>query len=1087
MKKLLFLVAAAVAAGVSLAIPEPGLKQYALSGFSSGKYLTPDNWTDFKPSDPVVMPGALMAQEASINGRTWEGTKYPFANGNGYWYEGYMKLEAGKTYSGFSRFDDGGCIYIDGQLVYNQGTTSGHNSNPSFTPQPFVCTKSGWYKLQLGMWDWAGGRGLREDSIAIVQWSDINPADIKDNTRTYWNEFWDADADGKALGTYLYTEIPAQCNCELTRLSETSYTINAVYSGAQGSVKAVAKDSSGNRIETSAVTLDEGDQTVFTLSELAADTAYDLILEIDLNGTTLSQKIGSVFTGTVSITAGEDADEASGGVGTFTVALSGGAMAASDMEILYEVSDESTAIAGQTYVALPGRVVIPSGANAATIRVLPQNDKSTTEDTTVRLDLVGSEAYAVSEGAASATIMIKDGEFSGWLYNAELGQISCDGWVFAATLSGTSLTIGAVQSDPGEGATLDFSKTINGGYTIVTLNPNFAAYARKANLAKLILPEEGLLTISASAFKDCSSLVEISPYIPDSVTTLGDGAFRAVPAQQDLRLASVVNVPTSAFYASGVTKVYFGPVFKSVAGGWGCGAFANCSQLTEIKFDEAVTGAAFSGSERMFDACTSLTGVIDLSGFKSVLIGTNGTGNPFNGCTKISGFIFGEGLEKIGCNAFNGLTGLRTITFKGKPPKFYTTTSAEGTGNLFGNIGDSIGIETFIPEEYKDEWAVYAKGGVVNTTTSCWATPWTSSASQAFRPLVYKGSGGGGELGDWVIDLGTGILSRGDWKFNARKVGGGVIVETCIAAPAEVSTLDFTGSVTDADGNPLAIVSLDTKFNTTTDFRAKIGELVLNDGLSAINGNAFNGCSALTNVVNFLPDSVETIGQSIFSGCNMLKQTLFIEGVSTVPGSAFQATAITNVVFGSKLKSIEGAAFYNCKELRTLTFDPEMSGCGFGSGESHFNNCSLLGADGPLDLRGFSSVYIDWGGFKSPFRQCPKIGEVWLGEGLSKINGAAFNDMSGLSNVVFYGAPPATFATIQSGNKFVPFLANYDRVITTQVFKKYRKEWAPYTAGGTVMHKGSTWKQDYVSDAIDLTKRPLIGADFVDGLMLIVK
>ena len=75
MKKLLFLVAAAIAAGVSLAIPEPGLKQYALSGFSSGKYLTPDNWTTFKPSDPVVMPGALMAQEASINGRTWEGNE----------------------------------------------------------------------------------------------------------------------------------------------------------------------------------------------------------------------------------------------------------------------------------------------------------------------------------------------------------------------------------------------------------------------------------------------------------------------------------------------------------------------------------------------------------------------------------------------------------------------------------------------------------------------------------------------------------------------------------------------------------------------------------------------------------------------------------------------------------------------------------------------------------------------------------------------------------------------------------------------------------------------------------------------------
>ena len=682
-----------------------------------------------------------------------------------------------------------------------------------------------------------------------------------------------------------------------------------------------------------------------------------------------------------------------------------------------------------------------------------------------------------------------------WTYNGE--TITDNEWTFAATVKAntTDLTVNAHSGNPSVASELDFSKPVKDSagttYTIVTLNPRFNNDAAGKLISKLTLPTEGLKTISANAFNGCSALTEITPFIPDCVTTLGEGAFKAVPAQQDLRLYGVVDVPKSAFYASGVTKAYFGPSFKTIAGGWASGAFASCSKLTEIKFDEAVTGASFTGNERTFDSCTSLTGVIDLSGFKSVLIGTSGTANPFVGCTKISGFIFGEGLEKIGCAVFNGLTGLRTITFKGKPPKFYTTPSAEGQANLFGNIGDSIGIETFIPEEYKDEWAAYAKDGVINSTTSCWATPWTSSASQAFRPLIYKGSGGGGEVGDWVLDLDTGVLSRGDWKFNARKLGGGVIVETCIAAPAEVSTLDFTGSVTDADGNPLAIVSLDTKFNTTTDFRAKIGELVLNDGLSAINGNAFNGCSALTNVVNFLPDSVETIGQSVFSGCNKLKQSLFLRGLKTIPGSAFQSTTITNATFGAKLASIEGSAFNSCTKLRTLTFDPGMSGCSFGSGESHFYGCSVLGSDGPLDLRGFSSVYIDWGGYKSPFRECPKIGEVWLGEGLTKINGAAFNNMNGLTNVVFYGAPPQDFILIQKQKDkpdiFVPFLSSYNRVITTQVFKKYRKEWAPYTAGGTVMHKGSTWKQDYVSTSIDLAKRPLLGADFVDGLMLIVR
>ena len=115
-----------------------------------------------------------------------------------------------------------------------------------------------------------------------------------------------------------------------------------------------------------------------------------------------------------------------------------------------------------------------------------------------------------------------------WTYNSTAGTISDGDWTFVATANGTDLTVGAVSADPGAGATLDFSKAVTDGsatYTIVTLNPNFAAYANKANLTALVLPATGLITISADAFNGCTSLASISPFLPDSVTTVGERAF----------------------------------------------------------------------------------------------------------------------------------------------------------------------------------------------------------------------------------------------------------------------------------------------------------------------------------------------------------------------------------------------------------------------------------------------------------------------------------------------------------------------------------------------------------------------------------
>jgi len=75
--------------------------------------------------------------------------------------------------------------------------------------------------------------------------------------------------------------------------------------------------------------------------------------------------------------------------------------------VTYSVDAGSTAVAGQSYEALPGTVTIPAGETEATITLAPINDAAVAEDATLTLNLVNG-LYALADGSSSATMTIKN-------------------------------------------------------------------------------------------------------------------------------------------------------------------------------------------------------------------------------------------------------------------------------------------------------------------------------------------------------------------------------------------------------------------------------------------------------------------------------------------------------------------------------------------------------------------------------------------------------------------------------------------------------------------------------------------------------
>jgi len=155
-------------------------------------------------------------------------------------------------------------------------------------------------------------------------------------------------------------------------------------------------------------------------------------------------------------------------------------------------------------------------------------------------------------------------------------------------------------------------------------------------------------SIGDGAFKDFSSLTSIT--IPDGVTTIGSGTFAGC---RNLTFISIPNGVTSigggAFEnCSSLTSITIPDSVTSIGGG----AFKNCSSLTSITIPDSVT----SIGDDVFSGCSSLTSITIPAGVTSI------GDHAFKGCCGLTSIAIPAGVTSIGEYAFSGCNSLTTIS-----------------------------------------------------------------------------------------------------------------------------------------------------------------------------------------------------------------------------------------------------------------------------------------------------------------------------------------------------------------------------------------------------------------------------------------
>ena len=274
-------------------------------------------------------------------------------------------------------------------------------------------------------------------------------------------------------------------------------------------------------------------------------------------------------------------------------------------------------------------------------------------------------------------------------------------------------------------------------------NIGLGAFLGCASLTSIVIPAS-VTTIDHIAFAECSALasIDVAPdnqhfrsegncllskdgstlvlgcktsVIPDSVTTIGWGAFRGCSDLSRIILPKGIKVIEGyAFYLCvGLTDIDLPSGVTSI----GSSVFSGCTGLTSLALPDKLTkiGAhAFDGTgltsivipdsvteitEYTFFGCTSLTDVTLPDGITKI------NNYAFGRCVGLKHIEIPKGVTVIGSNAFCDCTGLSRIVI----PKSVTTIGTNAFANCTALPEDALpdGVSTvyeeFDPEDYCDD------------------------------------------------------------------------------------------------------------------------------------------------------------------------------------------------------------------------------------------------------------------------------------------------------------------------------------------------------------------------------------------------
>ena len=459
------------------------------------------------------------------------------------------------------------------------------------------------------------------------------------------------------------------------------------------------------------------------------------------------------------------------------------------------------------------------------------------------------------------------------------------------TLSGDELTIS------GNGAMGDYTSSSSApweGYTItkVTIGNGVTSIGDcafyRCTGLYSVTIQDSVTTIGNEAFSDCSGLTSVT--IPDSVTTIGYGAF--------YRCSSL----TSVTIGNGVTTI-------------GNSAFSGCDGLTLVTIPDSVTTIG----DDAFSGCDGLTSVAIGNGVTTI-------GDcAFSECDGLYSVTIPESVTTIGYYAFYRCYDLTSIVVDADNANYCSENgvlfSKDKTSLICFPAGKSGAY--VIPDTVTTigDYAFYECDGLTSITIP---DSVTFIGDLAFCECS----------GLTSVTIGNSVTTIGDLDFawceslTSVTIGNGV---TTIGDSAFAWCESLTSIVVDEDNENYCsengVLFSKDKISLICYPAEKSGDYVISDTVTTIGDYAFYGCDNLTSIT--IPDSVTSIGGDAFGNCSGLTSITIPDGVTTIGYGTFSdCSGLTSVTIPDSVTSIGDDAFMHCSGLTSVTIPDSVTTIG---------------------------------------------------------------------------------------------------------------------------------------------------------------